>query len=519
MNEIEHNLLAGAMEQATDTILLTDTEGVIVYANPAAERITGYARDEILGQTPRLFKSGRHDTAFYKALWETLLRGEAWQGRFVNRRKDGAFYTEEASISPVRDSAGTIRHYLAIKNDITSAITAEAHLRHTQKMMALETLAGGVAHGFNNILYAMEGFTELLRDRLKQEMPDALHYVDEIQEGIGRATDLVDLILAFTAQSDVTHVPIRIGVLIRETSRMIRGILPKNVQITVKTDPGADDITGCPGLLRQALLNLCQNAAQAMADTGGGVITLQVSPGEARADADADHECAPIPGPTVRLTVSDTGPGIAPDVLDHIFDPFFTTRRAGEGEGMGLSIVHGIVSDHGGVIRARSEPGQGATFEVWLPRAEAIERAHTTPEPEEELPRGGERILVVDDEEKLLKVIGQALVTLGYHVTTRSDSVKALETFLATPDGFDLIITDLTMPVISGKQLAELVRETRSDIPVILISGYSANAGDGGEASTVFQEFLRKPVRKKEMARVIRRALDNATAARETANG
>lgn len=505
----EKGKLAAAIEQVDEAVVICDCEGIIQYVNPAFERMTGYTRAEVEGQNPRILKSGEHDEAFYESLWETLLKGETWHGRFVNRKKDGTLYRENATISPVRDANGKTICYVAVKRDVTRELEVEERLRQAQKMEALGTLAGGIAHDFNNILFSLNGFAEILRQDLAKTAPDAVPLVEHILTAGTRASQLVKQILAFGRKSQERRLPVSLGALVTDAVQMLRQAIPSSVQIRLVVGDAPDLVVADSVQMHQVVVNLCTNAWQAMRGTAEPQIDVCVS--EYRLGEDTEPAFSGLkPGVYVQLSVSDRGSGVSIEHLDRIFDPFFTTKPPGEGTGLGLSVVHGVVQNHGGAIAVRSQLGKGTTFDILLPRFQGETEPSSVKSSKAQLPHGTERILVVDDENSILVLSSRVLVSLGYHVTTRLGGPAGLETFMASPDSFDLVITDMTMPELTGLQLATRIGDVRPDMKMILCTGYGDETEDKNYMEYGFDEILFKPVPVGELAEGIRRVLDSS---------
>lgn len=378
----------------------------------------------------------------------------------------------------------------------------EAQLQQAQKMEAIGTLAGGIAHDFNNILQSIILNTELaLYERSSMEGPDRM---EEVLKASRRATDLVKQILTFSRQSELELQPLHISVIIKEVLKMLRSSLPTTIEIRKKISSKLDLVMADVTQIHQVIMNLCTNAAHAMRKKGG-VLNVTLHP------EDIASEMASLypnlhPGPYLRLVVSDTGHGMDPMTIRRIFDPFFTTKERGEGTGLGLSVVYGIVKNLGGVITVESEVGKGTTFFVFLPRLrrESIQMAEET----RPLPKGNERILLIDDEVDLIKVERGVLEKLGYQTVTASNSMEGLDIFRSQPDGFDLIITDQTMPKMPGSELAKEFIRIRPDIPIILCTGHSAMVSEERARSLGIRAFAMKPFEMREIAEMIRMVLD-----------
>ncbi len=503
------HILTHALDYTTDSIMITDRAGIILYVNPAFERLTGYTKAEALGHTPRLLKSGKHDQAFYQRLWETILSGTVFHAEFINKKKDDTLYYQEETITPVRASDGTVTHFVSVGRDITARKHAEeekaqflAQLRQAQKMEAIGTLAGGIAHDFNNILAAILGYTELAMDDLP---PDSRTWrnLQEVLTAGHRAKDLVRQILTFSRQHEPERKPLPLHLLVREVLNLLRAVIPSTITLQAQVETEGI-VCADPTQIHQVLLNLCANAEYAMRQTGG-VLEIRLEAVEVTESFATLHPLL-HPGPHLRLTGRDTGQGMPPEVLERIFEPFFTTKPAGEGTGMGLSVVHGIIAKHEGGMTVESTPGHGTTCTIYLPRLDGP-TAHAA-STAGALPRGRESILFVDDEEPLAQLGHQMLTQLGYTVVTRTSSVEALEAFRATPHRFDLVITDQTMPNMTGAQLARELLSLRPDIPIILCTGFSHTLTEERARELGIRAFLLKPLTSRDLALTIRRVLE-----------
>jgi len=499
----ERNLLFTAIEQSAESVSITDRNGKIQYVNPAFERLTGYSSEEVIGQNPRILKSGKQDNLFYKDMWEKLSHGQIFKGRMINKKKDGTFYTGEATIWPVLDDSGKITNFVSIKRDVTKEIEMENLLAQAYKMESIGTLAGGIAHDFNNILSSIIGFTELAIDEVDKNtsIEDSLQ---EVYVAGKRAKDLVKQILAFARQSDEEIKPIQIGAVAKEVLKLIRSSIPTTIQI--KQNIESDSlIMGNATQVHQILMNLCTNAAHAMEDEGG---ILELSLKDIVIDTSVNGKLLDLKsGNYIEIKVSDSGVGIAPEIIGSIFDPYFTTKGPGEGTGMGLAMVYGIVESYGGKITVDSTISQGTVFTFYLPIT-GKRGAHRPYEPEE-LPCGTEQILFIDDETSIAKMGSKVLELLGYSVTTRTSSVEALELFRSKPKYFDLVITDMTMPNMNGDKLAVELMKIRTDIPIIICTGYSKKISDETAKDIGIKAFAYKPIVKLDLAKIVRKVLDD----------
>jgi len=387
--------------------------------------------------------------------------------------------------------------------DISEKKRLETQLQQALKMEAIGTLAGGIAHDFNNILGIILGNTELAMMDVSEWNPGH-HNLEEIRKACMRAKDLVRQILSFSRQTEHERKPLSIVPIVKESLKLLRSSIPTTIEIRQEIAGKSDTVMADPTQLNQVLMNLCTNAAYAMRDEGG---ILKVKLGDLQLDEDAVSQYPGLAsGEYVKLSVTDTGAGIDPDIMDRIFDPYFTTKEVGEGTGMGLAVAHGIVTNHKGAIKVSSEPGKGTAFEVVLP---VIEKEIMTEEDKAEpLPTGNERILFIDDEPSITEVGKQMLQHLGYEVVVRTKSISALELFKIQPDNFDLVITDMTMPQMTGDSLAKELMKIRPDIPVILCTGYSERISKDTVKEMGIRAFVMKPIVMGDLANTIRKILD-----------
>jgi nitrogen-specific signal transduction histidine kinase/CheY-like chemotaxis protein len=396
------------------------------------------------------------------------------------------------------------QHFLlGLARDISERKQLEEKLIQAQKMEAIGTLAGGIAHDFNNILSSIIGYTELSLYNVEKGTLLQSNLQEVLIAG-QRAADLVKQILTFSRQTDQEEKPVQVKSIVKETLKLIRASIPSTIDIKQNIHSDAL-VMGDSTQIHQVLMNLCTNAAHAMEKTGG-VLKIDLLDVNLDSESISNHPDLK-PGPYISLNVTDTGLGIHSNVMEKIFDPFFTTKEKGEGTGMGLSVVHGIVHSHGGTIYAYSEPGKGSTFKVFLP---VIER-YLKPEDkiDRPIPTGTERILFIDDEPAIVKMGKQILESLGYDVTARNSSLDALDLFKEKTDRFEIVITDMTMPYMTGEDLAKKLMRIKSDIPVILCTGFSAGMDEKKAMDLGIRAFISKPIFKREIAETIRKVLDN----------
>jgi PAS domain S-box-containing protein len=511
--EAERERLIRAVEQSGEAIMITDADGDILYVNPAFTKITGYSREEAIGQNPRFLQSGRHDAAFYRDMWSTLLAGRTWEGQLVNRRKNGSLYSEQASISPVRDLAGNIVHFVAAKRDISGEMrereekeTLQVQLVQAQKMESIGRLAGGVAHDFNNMLQAILGYAEMALEQVEVGLP--LHSdLREIQKAARRSATLTRQLQAFARKQAVAPKVLDINETVESMSSMLRRLIGEEIDLIWRPGPSAGLVRIDPGQLDQLVTNLCINSRDAIGKSGRIVIDTR----RAELDQAIRGEHGDLsPGSYVVLSVADDGCGMPPDVLSHIFEPFFTTKQPGQGTGLGLATVYGIVKQNRGGIQVRSAPGKGSTFQIFLPR----HSGETPPEQADEslapASRGDETILLVEDEQTILHAAGRMLESLGYQVLATSSPREALRLAEERKDRIRLVLTDVIMPEMNGPDLVRQLLERHPDLVCLYMSGYTANliAEQGVRDDGV--NFIAKPFSRNGLARKVRDALDGA---------
>ena len=501
--QAERERLAAIVEQAGEGILVLDPDGVVRYANPAFLRFTGKSGEALSGEPLlNVFGGGFGGTDFTE-ITETLNRGLNWNGRMTFRGEEGKEIIAEVMAFPLANGRNIEGHSLMFR-DITQELHMERQLRQVQKLEAIGTLAGGIAHDFNNMLTAILGYSELMLEEAPEDSP----FRDEINEVLRagqRARELVRQILSFSRQEEQIKEPVQISSIVKETCKFLHASLPSTIQIRPAVFRDSDMVLADPSQLHQMIMNLCTNAAHAMTEKGG-ILEIGLDAKEIGLEESASFLDV-YPGSYLRLTVKDTGCGISPSIIERIFDPFFSTKTQGEGTGLGLSIVHGIVKNHGGHISVSSELEKGTLFEILLPR---IEPAPTCESGEAKRMSGGkERIMVVDDEEMLAAMTQRMLQRLGYQVESHTRSREALKAFTADPHRYHLIITDKTMPELTGENMAREMVSLRPDIPIILCTGYNDLPADN-LADRGIRVVLKKPLEMKELVGTIREILDGA---------
>ena len=493
-------------ENANDILYTHDLQGNFTALNRMGEQLTGYSREDILAMNISQIAAPEHLELARQMITRQLAGSPATMYEVDIITRGGQRRTLEVSTQLI-SQAGIALGMQGIARDITERKRLEAHLRQAQKMEAVGTLAGGIAHDFNNILMAILGYTELTLHDVPEESI-AWHNLQAVLVAGKRATALVRQILTFGRRTEQARQPIQLPPLIKETLKLLRATLPTTIELRQVLDENPMTVLADPTQIHQVLINLCTNAAQAMRQSGG-VLEVRLEAIDLPA-AVATPPAGLRAGPYIRLTVRDTGHGMQPETMERIFEPFFTTKGPGEGTGLGLAVVHGIIASHGGVITVVSTPGQGTTFVVYLPQSE--QRPAPLARPQEPVPRGHECLLFVDDEEALVR-LGQAqLAQLGYEVVACTSSVKALEVFQATPQRFDLVITDQTMPQMTGEALTRALRHLRPDLPVILCTGFSDVMTAEKAQALGIDAFCMKPLFIHDLGLTIRQVLGRRVA-------
>ncbi len=501
--EAERERLMSAIEQAAETVVITDVEATIQYVNPAFEQITGYARAEAIGQNPRVLKSGEHDDAFYRELWDTLTRGDAWSGRFTNKKKDGSLYTEEAVISPVRDASGTVVNYVAVKRDITREITLENQLRQAQKMEAVGLLAGGIAHDFNNLLQVINGYADLAMGDLQSDHSARTH-VGEVAKAGKRAESLVKQLLAFSRRQVIQPVDLDINEVIDSLLTMIRRLIGEHIDLDFVSEDVLGTVHADRGQMEQMLMNICVNARDAM--PRGGKLMIETENVLIDGEYGETHSWV-NPGRYALLSIIDTGCGMKKEQVDQIFEPFFTTKKVGEGTGLGLATVYGIVKQHNGYIYAYSEVDKGTKLKIYLPTVErrAADVAHSI----KGVAAGGtETILVAEDDEAVLKLCSHFLRSAGYTVLTAKDGQEAVRVFEDHADDIDLALFDVVMPKLGGEEAMARILKQRPGMRHLYASGYSENAVHTSFVQKRGVQLIGKPYQPETLLRAVREALE-----------
>jgi len=495
--------LSLAIQQSPVSVVITNTQGAIQYVNPKFVQVTGYTAEEVAGQNPRILQSGKHSPKFYKQLWQTIANGKEWRGEFQNKRKNGKLFWESTIISPIKNDSGKITHYVAVKEDVTEQKYLEQQIRQQERLAAVGQLAAGIAHDFNNLLTGIIGYAELLQyspDIPESARPD----LNRISQQGARAAQLIRQILDFSRQSSREPHPLDLVVYLKETIKFMERTIPETIRINFNFSEEDCIVHADPAQLQQVLTNLAVNARDAMPQ--GGTLTLALStetfsPDASRPSPDLE------PGHWVCLKVIDTGTGIAPEILPHIFEPFFTTKKIGEGTGLGLAQVYGIIKQHNGSVVVDSQVGQGTTFAIYLPalpkdKSPGLQRINR------ELPLGqGEVILVVEDDLVVRTAMQTMLTRLNYQSLIAENGREALNIYRMHQTHIALVLTDMVMPEMDGFALIAAFEAEFPAARIMMMSGYSGTNPKPEELSKNYIGLLNKPLKLHDLAESLQKAL------------
>lgn len=506
--ELETNL--NAVNGTSDMILITDTEGKIIYANPSFTHNTGYSLDEVQDKNARILKSGMHDRNFFESFWNTLLNGKTWAGKITNRKKDGSLYFSDMSVTPIYDLSGKIFRFVSISRDITEKQKAEEKMKQmeeqfnqTQKMDAIGRLAGGVAHDFNNLLTGIIGYCELLSDKMEKGSEEQ-KYLNEVIQSSQKASDLARQLLIFSRKQHLDKKVNHLNNIIQGLSSMLKQVLGEDIELIEQLDNNVSPVLIDKGQMEQVIMNLAINARDAM--PGGGKLNIKTEMVELGLNDVQKLDLELKPGIYIKLTVQDNGIGMDKGVMEHIFEPFYSTKGKGKGAGMGLSTVYGTVKQSDGAIEIRSELNKGSTFLIYLPETKLQEKENeaeiTNMGPE--LPAGKQTILIIEDDSFLLYSLVKVLQRKGYHTLISTNSDEALEVTKNFPNSIDIILMDVVLPKKNGIEVAQMLKKECPGAKILYISGYSDKEVIKSQIIDKGLPFLQKPFNPDKLLNAIR---------------
>jgi len=509
--ETEGNLqiLAKAIEQSMDSIIITDRHGTILFINPAFTRITGYTAEEAIGQNPSILKSGVQGQAFYKSMWKDLQQGKIWNARLVDRRKNGEFYPADLTITPIKNQTGDIVNFVGIKRDLTQHEALENKFRQAQKLEAIGTMVGGIAHDFNNMLAGITGNLFIAKD-IVSDHPDLVKKLDNIETLSFRAADMIQQMLTFSRKGQVHMQSLIFNNILQDVLHLLKTTTPENIHVQTEICSNTLMIRGDQTLIHQIVMNLINNARDAVEGEAQPSIAVRSDIFQADADFVDQHPYFKL-GDYAHLSIQDNGCGIPEACVEHIFEPFFTTKEVGKGTGLGLAMVYGAMKSHHGYIEVESISGQGCTFHLYFPlmgTEEATQDASDT-DTDQPIEGNGETILIADDEHTLCEVTAEILEAFGYRILQAKDGLEALELLQQHPNEIKLAILDVVMPQLGGIQLAQQVRDMGIDMPILFLTGYDKNqVYRDGEQVIANSKALSKPIQYNELHREMRMLLD-----------
>ncbi len=500
-------ILSRAVEQAGESIVITDRDGTIEYVNPAFTEITGYDPGEAIGNNPRILKSGTQEADFYENLWKTIVDGKVWSSPMVERRKDGSLYPAAMSIAPIFDDNHEISHYVGIQQDMTEHHNLEEQLRQSQKMEALGTLVGGIAHDFNNMLLGIAGNVFLAMGEV-EHYPETVEKLKTVEETAFRAAEMIQQLLLFSRKGQLVMQPFGLTSFLNNNLGLIRKSIPENIDF--QRDICAEELTltGDATQLEQVVMNLLNNARDAVENVPDPVIRLTL--GEYKVDEEFRDDHPEVKGDLLaHIMVADNGSGISAENMKHIFEPFYTTKDVGEGTGLGLAMCYGSVRSHGGTIVVESSPGEGSRFHIYLPMNDERELLVSKEVSVKPVPGKGEYILVVDDNSFVRKTTKEFLERLGYKTLVASDGLESVKVFKANKDKVNLVIMDVVMPRLGGVKAIQRMRKICPELKVIYATGYDKDKTLEKEMSIREDVIVSKPYSMEILSKVIRDLLES----------
>jgi PAS domain S-box-containing protein len=497
---VEMRKLSRAVEQSPVSIVITDTKGMIEFVNPTFTEITGYSAQEAAGQNLRIVKSGLTPPETYQSLWSTITAGKIWEGEFINKRRDGSLFWENAKISALRDDDGTITHYLGVKEDITEKKSTMEQLVQSQKMESIGQLAGGLAHDLNNILSVVSGYTALAQHGMDREQKQ-FGYLDKVIRATSRAASLTHSLMAYSRKQVMSQQIQDLNLLITDVGSFISHIIYDNITFTLSLAAEPLGVYVDTTQIEQVLLNFATNARDAMPD--GGTFTITTAAGSMDEQFIATHNYGTI-GRYAIITVTDSGHGMDEETRHKAFNPFFTTKEIGKGTGLGLPMVLGIIKQHGGFIDLQSEPGVGSVFQFYLPLVDTGDVAAEAAELHLQMESGSGTILVAEDDEETRSAVAEFLTRAGYTVISAIDGQDAVEKFAAHSGTINLVISDVVMPRKSGKMACDEIRQMSENVKFIFVSGHADNVIEREGILAAHTQIIIKPILPFDMLRKIK---------------
>lgn len=498
------HILSASVEQANEAVVITDSQGMIQYANPSFTRLTGYSFEEVVGKRPSMLKSGAHDDAFFQAIWKEIAAGRPWQGRVVNKRRDGVCYPAMLTISPIKNEMGEITHFVGSQQDLREYEHLEEQFHQAQKMEALGTLVGGIAHDFNNSLAGITGHAFLAKELVHDAR--AAERLESIEALAYRAAGMIQQLLAFSRRDVKSMNPMVISSFLKEAIKMHEVSIPENIRLINNVANSQMQVRGDINQLQQVVMNLLNNARDAVGDVHDPEIAIgleEVGVDEAFAREHPDIRAERF----ARISISDNGTGIREEEIGHIFDPFFSTKEVGKGTGLGLSMAYGAIQSHGGVLTVESQVGKGTTFYIWLPLLPP-DQMHMDSANEDAVQAGhGETILLVDDDVNVVDTSRDVLESFGYRVLMATDGEAAVDLYRQHKDEVDLVIMDIVMPKLGGVEAAAEIRRINPQVKVIFATGYDRSGSLQNKQLQQSDTVLSKPFSAARVSRVIRETL------------
>ncbi len=497
--------LSLSVEQASELIMITNLNGTMEYVNPAFSRITGYSEEEAIGQNPRILNSGEQDRDFYLEMWDVIRSGQPWQGRVVNRKKDGSLYPAMLTISPIFNEAGEGTNYVGSQQDLSVYEELERKIHQAQKMEAVGTLVGGIAHEFNNTLAGITGNLYLAKQKASQ-IPDVVEKLDVIEKLSFRSAELIQALLSFARKGIVQKIPVSLNSFLKENINLYRASLPENINLNTDIETKSAIINGDVSLLQQVFLNVINNSHDALYEVENPSVVIKLREFAAYSEfLDAHPECKL--GNYACISIRDNGTGIKSDDLPHIFEPFYTTKGVGKGTGLGLAMAYGAMQTHGGAIEIESAEEVGTLVRIYLPLLELDTEEHPLEEKYTIAHGQGETVLLVDDNSNVLATGKDVLENLNYKVLTALNGLEAIDIFKANKGIVDLVLIDVIMPVMGGIDAVRYLHEIDPELKVIFATGYNRDnmrKSDKMDSEAV----ISKPFKIHDLSNILRSKLD-----------